>query len=357
MPISRRSFLQKNKNEPKASNKEISVHSKGLPKNMLNNNDEEENIISEVLEDDYVEEISLPSANNIKIAQNPTTSDIQAMQHALAQTIHHNAPQATQMPQNQNYTYVPPPQLPPQEQYAPQTEIFSQPLPQQEYVPPQMRSNPPAEETGYAPLTSEDVRLLELKASFEDPDKPLYIINLTTQAVFFTNLYGPDTEINECTMGTVDNRDPSMTYTPYLIVPAAKKPLALQHEYFVKYLQKGYIKAVTQQEYRNFSYNYDVMLSKAIERKEMMEQISQQNGDGMISMHNTGRPDDRSNNPHYQQYLQTQMNNRGFGTEVVNVMGTGNELVNPNDINRQQSIRQQTGVDVDPESSWGSLYS
>ena len=389
MTISRKQFLDRNK-EPQQLPKNISVHSQGLPEQMLNREQQEyEDVIYEVPEEEYVEEVSIPVIANrkdVRIVQNPTQADIQAMQLALAQTIH-NPQQWSQIqpeqpyvpnmhtPVDEDYRYVPPPPIPPQEQYMPQTQVFQQfsppveqplqkmqqfPVEQeyQEYNPP-MRSKPPQQDVGYTPQTSEQARHLEIKASFEDPRTPLYIINLTTQALFFTNLYGSDTKENECTMGTVDNRDPSVSHTPYMIIPSNKKPLALQHEYFVKYIQKGYIKVVTRQEFQNFAHNYNEMLNSAIERKNMIEQISQQSGEGMISVQEAGimGGTNRNANPQYMQYMQHQAQRGPMGTEIVNVMGGGNELVNPYDIGRQQSIQRETGIAFDPESSWGELYS
>lgn len=349
--ISRKKFLEQHKKNINQSN--IKPHSEGLPDSMLANQKKDEDDIMEVLEDNFVEEIDLPTPQiklNSQFVNNPTQSEIQAMQYALAQTIHHAANVKPVTPQVAQQPY-----LSSSEQYAPQAQVFQQFQPQQQYVP-EMRNNPPQQDSGYVPQVNEQSREMVIKASFEDPDKPLYVVNLTTQAVFFTNLYGPDTEINECTMGTIASNEPNFSSPPpYMIIPSNKKQLALQHDYFIKYLQRGYIKVVTKQEYQNFAYNYNEKLNQAIENKKMLEAIQAQSNNGMISVSETGGTASQYGNPQYQRYMQMQQSRAGFGTEIVNISGTGNEIVNPNDINRQQSILNQTGIDYNPENSWGDL--
>lgn len=334
MPISRKQFLQQQKEQ---SN--VVSHAQGLPTEMLNVPEEDE--IEEVQEEGFVEEILLPppvSKKDVQISSNPTQSEIQMMQRALAQTI--SSGQSERQIQIDT-SFQPPVELPPlpeyyKTQYAPQVQVIqSQPVQQMLQQPP-----PPPQ------------------PDFENPNEPLYILNLTSQALFFTNLYGPETEIKDCTLGTVDDIDPTMAFSPYLIVPANKKSIALQHEFFRKYLERGYIKAVTQEQYRNFAHNYNIMLNNSIERKKMIEQISEQRGEGMIHMeHTSSGPNyaqQQRNNAFYQQAMQSQ---GPLGTEVINVMGTGQELVNPYDVNQQQLTQNQTGISVTPETAWGSLYS
>ena len=337
MPISRKQFLQQQKEQ---SN--VVSHNQGLPTEMLNVPKEDE--IVEVPEEGFVEEILLTppvSKRDVQISSNPTQSEIQMMQRALAQTISLGQSERQQQIDTSWEPRVDPPPLPEDynTQYASQVQVVqSQPVqqtPQQPQIPP-----PPQQ------------------PDFDNPNEPLYIINLTSQALFFTNLYGPETENRDCTLGTVDDRDPTMTFSPYLTIPANKKSIALQHEFFRKYLERGYIKAVSHEQYKNFAHNYNVMLNNSIERKKMIEQISEQQGGGMIHMENTSSgpnyaQQQRNNNALYQQAMQAQ---GPLGTEVINVMGTGQELVNPYDVNQQQLTQNQTGINVNPETSWGSLY-
>jgi len=90
----------------------------------------------------------------------------------------------------------------------------------------------------------------------------------------------------------------------------------------------------------------------------MIEHISEQQGEGMIHMENTSSgpnyaQQQRNNNAFNQQTMQMQ---GPLGTEVINVTGTGQELVNPYDVNQQQLTQNQTGISFTPESAWGSLY-
>ncbi len=328
MPISRQQFLNKKKQEEHS--RSVVPQSEGLPSSMKMNDDSED-VFVEVYE---VEEDFIDDTKNIKVYSNEQVSqlsfeqqEIQRMQMELAQNIQYNQPM---IPPSQPYNYNPivipsPPtynvniqtpqginQYPEQQQYPTQylnqAQVFQQPLPQQIPIPPPQSQSyeyyyPPQPQTTAPPQFQVD--------SLLSNDEPLYVVNLSTQAFFFTDLFGPETQDNECIIGTVDEHDPTFKSNPYMTIPANKKKLALQHEYFFNYLQNGFIKCVSREQYQTFKKNYKIIVEQAIERRKMLQQIAASGGFDQIN-----------NQQRYQQQM-----NRSRQVQIrqdqIGVVGTG----------------------------------
>lgn len=197
-------------------------------------------------------------------------------------------------------------------------------------------------------------KALELVPGYEDPDEPMYVINMSDQAITFTKLYGnPKRDDNpeqfSPTLGTVDDRDPNGTVEPFLIIPAEKKEKAMSNYFFSKYLLEGVVKAVTEDEFRMFQNNYYTMMDQAMAQRNYMEAMAQ---NGMMEVGGMMSPQQQMMAQNYYAYQQQLAQNYGgFNGENVNIMSN---IMNPNEFYQQQAIGEWFGAN--PEGSWGSLF-
>lgn len=195
-------------------------------------------------------------------------------------------------------------------------------------------------------------KALELVPGYDDPNEPLYIINMSDQAITFTKLFGtPKRDENpenySPTIGTVDDRDPNATVEPFMIIQPDKKEKAMANYFFSKYLLEGVIKAITEDEFRLFQNNYYNMMDQSRMQRSMMEAMAQS---GMMEIGGLS-PQQQMMQQNYYYYQQQRLQNYGgFQGENVNPLSN---LVNPNEFYQQQAIGEWFGAN--PEGSWSSL--
>lgn len=332
MVISRKQYLNKRQEEEHSN--VTSVH-QGLPDSMKSNSDDDIDIqeVEEVQEENYVEEINVP----VKQAYSNLTAEqqeIKEMQMRLAQDIGNYNPTVLPPPPNYHISIDKAPQginqqpINPEQYQTPylqQQHIFQQPLPPnqlQQPLPPdpyqnyqyqphiiqaqqqaphpdahpqvhpqyqqqvpqqyyQQQQQYPQYQQEYQQQqrqeTSQPSGGLDIEAIVNSDDH-LYIINITNQAILFTDLFGPGTKENECSLGVFDQYDPGRTGHPYMTIPKEKKKIAFEHDYFVSYLERGYIKMVSKKAFQEIRRKYDELLKQVEERRRRLEQIANQGG-------------------------------------------------------------------------------